>query len=79
MMPTIKNGSEILISNIPYLFSKPKIGDIIAFNKEGKILIKRITKIKDNEYFVSGDNASDSINGWINKENVLGKLITKWF
>lgn len=78
MTPTIINGSEVLVSDIPYLFSKPKIGDIIAFNKEKKVLIKRITKIKDKKYFVAGDNLKDSINGWINKKNVLGKLITKW-
>lgn len=79
MMPTIQNGSEILVSSIPYLFSRPKIGDIIAFNKEQKILVKRITKIKSGQFFVAGDNSKDSLDGWINKKYVLGKLIKKWF
>lgn len=76
MEPTIKNGSEVLVSGIPSLFSEPKIGDIVAFKKENKVLIKRITKIKNDKYFLSGDNEKDSINTWVGKEDLIGKVIS---
>lgn len=75
MEPTFKNGNVVLVSSFPYIFSKPKIGDIVAFKKENKVLIKRISKIKDNEYFLSGDNSKDSIDGWTDKSKIKGKVI----
>lgn len=76
MEPTIKNGSEILVSNIPYLFSKPKTGDIVVFNNFNKVMIKRIKKIKSDHYFLEGDNTSDTLDvGWIGRKDILGKII----
>jgi len=83
MEPSFKNGSFALVSSIPYLFIKPKVGDIIAFKKEDKIFIKRIAKINPpagggKKYFVKGDNNKDSLEtGWINKKEILGKVIAK--
>jgi nickel-type superoxide dismutase maturation protease len=81
MEPFIKNGQTVLVSSIPYLFSKPKISDIIAFKKTGKVFIKRIAKVKENKYFLKGDNEKDSLDsrefGWIEKGDILGKFIYK--
>ena len=51
MEPKIKNGELVLVSNIFYLFKKPKIGDIVAFKEKDKIFIKRITKIIKRKIF----------------------------
>lgn len=80
MEPTIKYGQYILVSKLPYIFSKPKNKDIIAFrNKNREILIKRIIKIKGNRYFIQGDNLKDSLDsrsfGYISKNDILGKII----
>lgn len=83
MEPTISQGQTVLVSAVPYLFSKPKIGDIVAFKKNEKVFIKRINKIDPSadgeKYFVSGDNKNDSFDsrrfGWITKENILGKVV----
>lgn len=79
MEPTIGNGKVILISNIPYLFSEPKAKEVVAFNYQGKILIKRIVKISSDKYSVQGDNLKDSLDsrsfGFISKNDILGKVI----
>jgi len=35
MEPTIRNGEGVLVSSIPYLFSKPKVGDIVLIRHSG--------------------------------------------
>ena len=78
MEPTFKNGNFVLVSSIPYLFVKPKIGDTIAFKNEDKIFVKRVTKVDGEKYFVKGDNDKDSLGiGRINKKEIVGKVIAK--
>lgn len=81
MEPNILQGQTVLASSIPYLFSKPKSGDIVAFKKEEKIFIKRIVRIDGKKYFVKGDNEKDSFDstkfGWIDKKDIVGKVIIK--
>lgn len=79
MEPFIKNGQTVLVSKIPYLLFKPKIGDIVAFKKNEKVFIKRIVKIDGKKCFVRGDNKKDSVDsrrfGWIFKKHIIGKAI----
>ena len=81
MMPTLKPGQEILVSNLPYLFFKPKVGDIIAFSLArrdlaNKLIVKRIKEVGENKFLVQGDNKNDSKDfGWIGKDKIIGKVI----
>lgn len=79
MEPTIKNGESVLASNIPYVFLKPKVGDIVVFKKEEKIFIKRIVKIDKDHYFVRGDDKKDSMDsrgfGWVERKEIVGKVV----
>ena len=80
MYPVIKDKDKVFVSSLPYLFKTPKIGDIIVANHPHKNIkiIKRITKINDNEYFIEGDNilSSDSKEfNTINRKLILAKLI----
>lgn len=79
MEPTIGNGKLILVSKIPYLLSKPKVKDIIAFKNKKEVLIKRIVKISADKYTVKGDNPKDSLDsrsfGFVAKNAILGKVI----
>lgn len=82
MEPSIKNGDQVLISGIAYLFRNPQKGDVIAFkNIKGEILVKRIHRIKNANYFVLGDNKNDSLDsrsyGWVLRKDILGKIINK--
>ncbi len=78
MEPTLKQNQIVVVSSIPYLFRKPKVGDIVVFKRQ-KYIIKRITAIRKEQVFVIGDNKKDSRDsrsfGWINKNSILGKVI----
>lgn len=79
MEPTLLNDSIVFVSSIPYLINRPKIGDIVAFRLNKKVLIKRLVKIDNEKYFVRGDNAKDSLDsrriGWVSRKEILGKVI----
>jgi signal peptidase I len=81
MEPTIVSGETVLVSRTSYWFTNPKKGDIITLHdpRDGKILIKRITKKNRTNYFVEGDNKSASTDsrvfGWIGKRDIIGKVI----
>ncbi len=78
MQPGIKEGETVFASSLPYLFSKPKVGDIVVFTWLNRTLIKRIKKIKSNHCLLEGDNLSDSLKiGWINKKEIIGKVLFK--
>lgn len=78
MLPTFIPNDKVLVSKILYYFGIPKKGDIVVFNHNGKSIIKRIIKIKDNKIFVEGDNKKDSLyNLTIEKKDIIGKVIYK--
>ena len=80
MNPTFKAGDVVLVNRLSYIFSKPKIGDSVILKRE-KYIIKRVTKTKDNAFFVMGDNKKQSTDsrkfGWLNKKEIVGKVILK--
>lgn len=80
MEPTLKNGQIVIASSIPFFFKKPKPGDIIILLHR-QCIIKRITKVKDGEVFVVGDNKKESTDsrnfGWVSKKEILGRVIGK--
>lgn len=81
MSPTLISGQIVVVNRLSYLFSKPKNGDIIAVKdpRDKKFLIKRITKISMDKYFVEGDNKKHSTDsrvfGMIGKQDIVGKVI----
>jgi len=79
MEPIIGNDKLILVSKIPYLFSRPKVKDVIAFKNGKEVLVKRIIKISAGNYKVEGDNLKDSLDsrsfGSVSKTDILGKVI----
>ncbi|MBI2051343.1 nickel-type superoxide dismutase maturation protease [Candidatus Roizmanbacteria bacterium] len=81
MTPTVKSGSFVFATILPYLFRKPKVGDIVVVRrgKDTKNLIKRIKKIQGGRYFVVGDNPKESTDsrtfGWITKKEIAGRVL----
>lgn len=81
MTPTLKQGQNVLVNKLSYLFSKPKIKDIVAVKdpRNQKILIKRVSKISKNKLYVRGDNKKASTDsrsfGWVSKNAIIGKVI----
>lgn len=78
MMPTILDNQTVFVSDIKYYFTNPKVGDIVAFQFDKKVFIKRIKEIKNGMYFLIGDNNKDSIDsrefGLIERKSILGKI-----
>ena len=76
MLPTLKHGQDVLVW---CWFFKLKVGDLVAFKKDGKEMIKRIQNIRGREYFVVGDNLKESTDsrkfGPVKKEQIVGKVI----
>ncbi len=80
MYPAFNSGDVVLVNRLAFFFKNPKIGDIIVLKKERDI-IKRIIKVKDNRFFVVGDNKKESTDsrqfGWIGRKEIVGKVIFK--
>lgn len=79
MLPTLKEGQDVLVFNWAYLFIQPKVGDMVVVKSGRKEVLKRIQKVSDREYFVAGDNPKDSFDsrnfGLIKRANIIGKVI----
>lgn len=81
MSPTFSEEDSVLVSSFPFLFVRPKKGDVVVFEKYNRLYIKRIGKIKEEKYFLVGDNKKDSQDsrrfGLVKREQIKGKVIRK--
>lgn len=81
MLPTFSDTDSVIVSSLPFLFSRPCIGDIVVFKHLKKIYVKRIGEVKGEKYFLVGDNQSDSWDsrkfGFVDKDQIKGKVIMK--
>ncbi len=81
MSPTLKDGDTVLVNKIVYLFSKPKIGEIVIAKNSAThtYIIKRIAKKEKGNYFLLGDNKKESTDsrsyGWFRYQDIVGKVI----
>lgn len=80
LYPLFKEGEVVLaIKILPFL--KIKTNDIVVFNKESHgLMIKKVRSVKNNEYFVVGENPDsiDSRNfGLLQKKELLYKVLFK--
>lgn len=80
MSPTLQPAQHVLVNRLAYLLKQPQIGDIVAAKdpRDGKVLIKRISREEKGRYFLMGDNPAHSTDsrtfGMIGKQNLLGKV-----
>lgn len=78
MEPGVKEGQFVLATSLRLMINRLKAGDIAVFEKDGKLIIKRIVKFDQDLVLFSGDNSSDSRDfGWIKKSEIKGKVILK--
>ena len=73
MEPILHDGDYVIV----HRFTSPKLSDIVAAKIDGKILIKRIVKIADGKYFLSGDNQHDKKIYVAGKHQIMGKLFLR--
>lgn len=81
MSPKFSEDDSVLVSSIPFIFGKPKKGDVVIFEKYHRLYIKRIKKIDNEKYFLVGDNKKDSQDsrrfGYVMRKQIKGKVIFK--
>jgi len=80
LTPEYLNGDFVLVSKIPFLFSPPSPGDVIAFHQPGYgLLIKRIqNRSEDGAVNVIGnhpESVDSRVFGPVRKTDILGKVI----
>lgn len=81
MVPAILDKEEVI--TISYIFSRPKVGDIIVLkhNMSPFIFCKRIKKIINDDIWVEGENKEHSIDsrkfGFIKRKNIIGRVLFK--
>lgn len=79
MEPTLKNGQVVWVNNWAYLINIVKVGDIVVFEKDRQELVKRVTKIVEDNIYLTGDNKSDSLDsrsfGEVNQRLIVGKVL----
>lgn len=81
MSPTLSSGQIVLVNRLAYLFKNPQKGEIVAAKdpRDGKILLKRISRIEAGKYFLVGDNPAHSTDsrtfGMIGKREIIGKVV----
>ena len=78
MEPFLKEGSFFIGSNIPYIFRKPKEGDVVLFKNNNKIIVKKIIRVDKEKISVEGINKSDNMKfSPVRRNEILGKLLIK--
>ena len=83
MLPSFKEGEYLLVCNVAYLLSKPRVMDVVIARHPitNSLIIKRIAKINDRRYYLSGDNKKESSDsskfGAIDGKEIRGKVFFK--
>lgn len=87
MEPILRDGQYVLVSSIPFVWSQPKVGDIVVARPptrragnpwEKREIIKRIGEVNHNKYYLKSDNPMglDSRSfGPVKRSLILAKVV----
>jgi phage repressor protein C with HTH and peptisase S24 domain len=77
MTPTLKPGQIVVALNRPS--RSYKIGDIVILHRNNRDIIKRISRVRNYEVYVEGDNPGQSTDsrqfGWVGVQLIAGKVL----
>ncbi len=77
MEPSIMEGSYVIVNCWPLRMRRDDV--VVAKDPYGRIIVKRVKRVKDGKLFLVGDNARRSIDsrrfGWVDMERAFGKVI----
>ena len=78
--PSSNEGDFVLVNRISYLFSRPKVGQLVVLKDprdSSRLILKRVTGARDSSFWVEGDNFADSRDsrqfGWVPKTALVGR------
>lgn len=81
MEPLLKEGDFVGASMVPYFFCSPRKGQLVICRHpgNGRMLIKRIARKENANYWVEGANANQSTDsrdfGWLQKKHIEGRVL----
>jgi signal peptidase I len=79
MQPLLKPGQIVWVFNWAYLFSSPKVGEIVVARLRGRNLVKRIGANLEGKLKLVGDNQHDSWDsnqlGTVTRKDIIGKVL----
>ncbi len=73
MEPAFREGDYVLACK--YLFSKPKVNDVVVARHDGVLIIKRVISADSNKYILRGDNSRYSSAVKVKRWDVIGKVV----
>lgn len=79
MEPSYYEGDYVLVQRL----TPPKPGDAVVLRdpRNGQEVLKRVARIKNNQYYVLGDNPEHNTDsrtyGWVGRKKIFGKLWIK--
>jgi len=77
MEPTLSQGDYVLVR----FTNRINVGDIVVVKVKDNVVIKRVSKIHSEYFWVLGDNDTQSTDsrkyGWINFNQLIGKVVWK--
>jgi nickel-type superoxide dismutase maturation protease len=80
MLPRFRGGDYVLVSRLPVLLGRIRVGDVVAFrHAEFGTMVKRVARVLENEhYHVQGSHqySVDSRRfGPVHKSDLIGRLL----
>ncbi|HEX4904579.1 MAG TPA: S26 family signal peptidase [Acidimicrobiales bacterium] len=77
MRPTLEPGDRLVVLRLP-----PRVGDLVALRREGRVLVKRVAALDGDQLVVHGDNATASTDsrtfGPVRRSSVLGRVVYRY-
>lgn len=81
MEPTLREGDQVIVSPLPYLWGQPAVGDLVVLRHpfEERFLVKRISGIDGPRISIVGDNRPQSTDsrdfGPVSADHLVGKVL----
>lgn len=82
MFPTLTEGEKL--TSVRSYLCKLNVGDIVVakpYERDNRLVIKRIANIEGDYYFLLGDNPDESYDsrnyGWVSKKEIVAKVVTR--
>ncbi len=71
MEPLFREGDFVIVRR----FGKPGIGDVVVIEYNGRQMLKRVSAISNEKYFLRGDNQVDGKVFAVKKNAITGKVL----
>jgi len=71
MEPSFCEGDFVIIRK----FGKPRIGDVVVVDRNGKHMLKRVSGLGGDKYFLRGDNQIDGKVFTAKRNAIIGKVL----